>query len=127
MVTDDPPTLLDPRPGRAHDLCAVGTALIDYLSFAPLDVVQALDLEPGAMTLVDGARASAIRRALGAGHDVVSGGTVANTAAGVASLGGRPVFVGAVADDDLGERYALDLEAIGVRAVLETLDVADGV
>src|SRR5690606_224097 len=45
---------------------------------------------------------------------MISGGSAANTAAGVASLGGRAAFVGKVADDDLGEIFAEDLERIGV-------------
>ena len=109
---------------RQHDLCCVGTALIDHLSFAGLDVVEALGLDAGSMTLVDGAAASKIREVVGEGREV-SGGTVANTAAGVASLGGRPVYVGAVAEDDLGARYEADLESAGVRAVLERLPLAD--
>lgn len=103
---------------RAYDLCGVGTALVDHLSFADLGVVAELGLEPGAMTLIDSPTATRIRARLGEGREV-SGGTVANTVAGVASLGGRPVYIGAVAEDDLGARYASDLESSGVRAVLQ--------
>ena len=53
------------------------------------DVVEELGLEAGSMTLVDGALAARIREVVGEGREV-SGGTVANTAAGVASLGGSP-------------------------------------
>jgi sugar/nucleoside kinase (ribokinase family) len=110
-----------------HDLCCIGTALIDYVSTAELEVVASLGIEPGAMTLIDGATATMIRAAVGAG-EVVSGGTVANTAAGVASLGGSPVYIGAVAADDLGDWFASDLEASGIASVLELLPVAeDGV
>jgi sugar/nucleoside kinase (ribokinase family) len=108
------------RPEKAHDLCCIGTALIDYVSTADLEVVASLGIEPGAMTLIDGATATTIRSALGEGR-LVPGGTVANTAAGVASLGGSPIFVGAIANDDLGERYASDLQATGIRAVLERI------
>jgi sugar/nucleoside kinase (ribokinase family) len=110
---------------RSHDVCCVGTALIDHLAFAGLDVVASLGLDAGTMTLIDGATAARVRAAVGEGADV-SGGTVANTATGVASLGGNPVYVGAVADDDLGVRYGEDLEGAGVRAVLERLPAADG-
>jgi sugar/nucleoside kinase (ribokinase family) len=125
MPSSDAVPFLPAQIGREHDLCAVGTALIDYLSHASLDVVGLLGVEPGAMTLIDGATASQIRQAVGDGEKVVSGGTVANTAAGVASLGGLPVYVGAVASDDLGQRYAADLVTAGVSPVLEVLPVAD--
>lgn len=112
-------------PTHTHDVCCVGTALIDHLAFAGLDIVASLGLDAGTMTLIDGATAARVRAAVGEGADV-SGGTVANTATGVASLGGHPVYVGAVADDELGTRYGEDLEGAGVRAVLERLPLADG-
>jgi len=125
MSSPDAFSLISSRGERRHDLCCVGTALIDHLSFAGLDVVESLGLDAGSMTLVDGSAAARIREVVGEGREV-SGGTVANTAAGVASLGGQPVYVGAVAEDDLGERYESDLESSGVRAVLERLPLADG-
>jgi sugar/nucleoside kinase (ribokinase family) len=128
MPSSEKLPFLPARSGREYALCAVGTALIDFLSYADLDVVAAIGVEPGAMTLIDGATAATIRAAVGAGEKIASGGTVANTAVGVASLGGSPVYVGAVADDDLGRRYAADLEAAGVAPVLEQLPIAsDGV
>jgi len=128
MPSSDALPFLPARTGRDHDLCAVGTALIDFLSHADLAVVSAIGVEPGAMTLIDGATGATIRSAVGDGEKIASGGTVANTAVGVASLGGSPVYVGAVADDDLGRRYAADLEAAGVSPVLEQLPIAeDGV
>ena len=124
MSTDGSSSVSSTSP-HVHDVCCVGTALIDHLAFAGLDVVSSLGLDAGTMTLIDGATAARVRAAVGEGADV-SGGTVANTATGVASLGGRPVYVGAVADDDLGTRYGEDLEQAGVRAVLERLPLADG-
>ena len=44
-----------------------------------------------------------------------SGGSAGNTAAGVASLGGRAAFIGKVADDALGRFYRHDMRAAGVR------------
>lgn len=112
------------RSDRLLDVVCVGTALIDHLSFASLELVRDLGLAEGAMTLVDLATAQRVARAVGAGK-AVSGGTVANTAVGVASLGGSPAFVGAVADDELGERYRDDLEDSGVQAVLECFSQDD--
>jgi sugar/nucleoside kinase (ribokinase family) len=103
---------------KRFDVVCVGNALMDHLVFAPAAVVESLGLPLGAMTLVDVATTERIRAVVGEGRQV-SGGSVTNSAVGVASLGGRPAFVGAVATDDLGDRYAADLEAAGVHAVLQ--------
>jgi sugar/nucleoside kinase (ribokinase family) len=100
------------------DVVCVGNALMDHLAFADFDVLDALGLPVGGMTLVDIPTTVRIGEVVG-GSQQVPGGTVTNTAVGIASLGGNPAFVGAVADDELGDRYAADLEAAGVRAVLE--------
>ena len=43
-----------------------------------------------------------------------SGGCAGNTAAGVASFGGRAAFIGKVADDELGHVYRHDMHALGI-------------
>ncbi|HUY07746.1 MAG TPA: adenosine kinase [Acidimicrobiales bacterium] len=102
---------------RTFDVVCVGTALIDHLSFADLSTVAELGLAAGTMTLIDDETAMRARTTLGAAK-LVSGGTVANTAAGIASFTGRPAFVGAVAPDEFGERYAHDLRSVGVQTML---------
>ena len=54
------------------------------------------------------------RAGLMAAPRFVSGGSVANTTAGIAELGGRAGFVGAVADDEVGRTYSENLRAAGV-------------
>jgi sugar/nucleoside kinase (ribokinase family) len=108
---------------KRFDVVCVGNALMDHLAFAPSAVVESLGLPLGAMTLVDIATTERIRSVVGQGRQV-SGGAVTNSAVGVASLGGRPAFIGAVATDDLGDRFTADLEAAGVHAVLQRF-VAD--
>ena len=44
----------------------------------------------------------------------VSGGSAGNTAAGIASLGGRPAYFGKVAEDELGDSYYHDMNGTGV-------------
>lgn len=103
---------------RVIDVVCVGNALMDFLSFADVDVLQSLGLAPGGMTLVDVPTTRRIADVVGVARQV-PGGTVTNTAVGIASLGGTPAFIGAVATDELGDQYAADLEAAGVHAVLE--------
>jgi sugar/nucleoside kinase (ribokinase family) len=65
------------------------------------------------MTLVDEARADALYAAMGPGTES-SGGSVANTMAGIASLGGKGAFFGKVRNDQLGKVFAHDIRAVGV-------------
>jgi sugar/nucleoside kinase (ribokinase family) len=96
-----------------HDLLAIGNAIVDVIAPASEAFIAAEGLSKGAMTLVDAERAAALYERMGPGVET-SGGSAANTAAGVASFGGRAAFVGKVAADQLGEVFAHDMRAIGV-------------
>lgn len=108
----------DAPEGRRFDVVCVGNALMDHLAFADAGIIAELGLDPGGMTLVDIATTERIEAVVGTGEQV-PGGTVTNTAVGVASFGGSPAFIGAVADDDRGQRYAEDLGQAGVHAALQ--------
>jgi len=95
------------------DVVGIGNALVDVLSYETYELVAELGLTPGAMTLIDTARAEELYAAMGPGVEI-SGGSAANTLAGVASLGGRAAFVGRVADDQLGVVFGHDIRAAGV-------------
>ncbi|MGH9304567.1 MAG: adenosine kinase [Acidimicrobiales bacterium] len=101
--------------GEHLDVVCIGHALVDRLAHVPAEEVAATNIEPGAMMLVDAERAGEIDRVVPV-WEQAAGGSAANTAAGVALLGGRPAFAGGVGDDELGRWYASDLEAIGVAA-----------
>ena len=101
------------EPTPAYDVLAVGSAIVDVLSHCEDDLVVRHGLQKGTMTLVDLDRAAAVYASMGPGVEV-SGGSAANTAAGVASLGGRSAFVGKVADDEMGRIFTHDLRAAGV-------------
>jgi sugar/nucleoside kinase (ribokinase family) len=75
------------------------------------------------MHLIDAERSEALYAAMGPAMEA-SGGSAGNTAAGVASLGGRAAFIGKVADDTLGQFYRHDMRAAGV--VFETAPLIDG-
>jgi sugar/nucleoside kinase (ribokinase family) len=98
------------------DVVAVGSPLVDVLTRVPDDLLQRMDLVKGSMELVDLARAEAIYGAMGPGREV-SGGSAANTVAGVAALGGRAGFTGRVADDQLGQVFTHDIRASGVEFI----------
>jgi sugar/nucleoside kinase (ribokinase family) len=65
------------------------------------------------MTLIDEARALELYAAMGPAMEI-SGGSAGNTAAGIASLGGKAAFFGKVRDDQLGAIFTHDIRATGV-------------
>jgi sugar/nucleoside kinase (ribokinase family) len=98
---------------RHLEVVTVGHASVDVLAPATDDLVASLGLAKGTMTLVDDDRAQVVYAAIGP-TTAVSGGSAANTAAGLASLGASAAFVGKVADDPLGHVFTHDLRAAGV-------------
>jgi sugar/nucleoside kinase (ribokinase family) len=99
----------DPR----LDVVAVGNALVDVLASATDEELVALDLVKGTMAIVDLTRSESIYATMGP-TTTASGGSAANTAAGVAALGGRAAFLGRVADDGFGQAFTHDIRSIGV-------------
>ncbi|MGH9076183.1 MAG: adenosine kinase [Acidimicrobiales bacterium] len=95
------------------EVVAVGHAIVDVLASATDEKVASLGLVKGTMTLVDGERAARIHDSLGP-TTASSGGSAANTAAALASLGARVAFVGNVGDDRLGAAFGADIRASGV-------------
>src|SRR5262245_24695787 len=95
------------------DIVAVGHAVVDVLAHCDDALVASYGLVKGTMTLVDLDRSAAVYESMPAGIEA-SGGSAANTAAGVASLGGSAAFVGKVRDDSLGEIFVHDLRSTGV-------------
>ncbi|MBW3616673.1 MAG: adenosine kinase [Proteobacteria bacterium] len=97
-----------------YDVAGIGNALVDIIAPADEAFLAQEGLEKGSMVLVDEARAEALYERMGP-RVQASGGSAANTMAGLASLGGRGAYMGKVADDDLGGAFAHDIRAIGVR------------
>src|SRR6516165_8543026 len=95
------------------DVVTIGNALVDVLVHEDDDFVIRTGVERGAMTMVDAARSDEIYKQMGPGTEV-SGGSAANTAAGLASFGGRAAYIGRVADDTFGKVFTHDLRALGV-------------
>src|SRR4051794_40617924 len=99
--------------GAPLDVLALGNALVDVLVHEGEDFLGSHGLVKGTMTLIDDATAARLYDAMGPGVEV-SGGSAANTATGIASLGGAAGFVGKIADDQLGTVFAHDIRATGV-------------
>lgn len=97
----------------ALDVVGVGNALVDVISLEQDDFIDRHQLVKGAMTLIDADRAESLYAAMGPGVEM-SGGSAANTMAGLASLGARVGFVGRVRDDQLGSVFTHDIRAVDV-------------
>jgi sugar/nucleoside kinase (ribokinase family) len=95
------------------DVVGIGNALVDVLSHEDDDFVEQHGLVRGAMTLIETERAEHLYGAMGPGIEI-SGGSVANSAAGVASFGGRAAYMGRVFEDQLGAVFGHDLRSQGV-------------
>ena len=95
------------------DVIAIGNAIVDVMAPAEDEAIARLGLHKGGMTLVDTARAQELYDAMGPAKEI-SGGSAANTLAGLAALGAKCAFIGQVADDQLGEVFAHDIRAAGI-------------
>ncbi len=95
------------------DVIAIGNAIVDVM--APCDdaLIEQLGMTRGGMTLIDTDQAHALYAAMGPAREI-SGGSAANTLAGLAALGASCAFIGQVADDQLGEVFAHDIRAGGI-------------
>ena len=95
------------------DVVGLGNAIVDVVVRTDDATLDALGLTKGATTLIDADRAAAIRPYMEGGIEM-SGGSAANTVAGLASLGGKGAFLGKVGGDELGRVFRDDIAAIGV-------------
>src|SRR5690349_22381219 len=95
------------------DVTGIGNAIVDVISHADDAQLARLGMPKGGMTLIDSDRAQALYGQMGPGVEM-SGGSVANTMAGIASLGGRAGYIGLIRDDQLGQVFRHDITAVGV-------------
>ena len=96
------------------DIVAIGDAIVDVIATCDDDFLAARGLQKGSMRLLDPAEADELYEAMGPARET-SGGSAANSMAGVAALGLNAGFIGQVADDQLGAIFAHDMQSLGVR------------
>ncbi len=102
---------------KKFQVVGIGNAMVDVLARADDSFLAQAGIEKGIMQLIDMDRAVELYSKIGPAKEV-SGGSAANTIAGIAHLGGATAYVGKVKDDQLGAIFAHDLRAQG--AVYET-------
>ena len=107
----------------ATDILAIGNALVDVITTNDAAFLAQHAIPKGTMRLIAADEAERLYAVLGAGKEV-SGGSAANSVAGIAALGGSPAFIGRVAADQLGAVFAHDIRAAGV--AFDVAPMADG-
>jgi sugar/nucleoside kinase (ribokinase family) len=99
--------------------------MLDIITQDSKESYKSLGLVKGAMTLIESHHLDEFYNAMGPTIQM-SGGSVANTIAGVAKLGGTCGFIGKVADDEFGQQFRHDLSSMGVELDLAIADVSEG-
>ncbi|TAL36306.1 MAG: adenosine kinase [Phenylobacterium sp.] len=97
-----------------YDVAAIGNAIVDVIAPCSDAFLSENGLTKGAMMLVDPEASAALYSRMQQAVEA-SGGSAANTIAGLASFGGKGAFMGKVADDHLGRIFAHDMRAMGAR------------
>ena len=110
-------------PDTRLDVLAIGDAVVDVIARADDSFLAEEKLVKGSMQVLDAEGATRLYSKMSHARET-SGGSAANTMAGVAALGGRAGFVGQVAADQLGEIFTHDIRALGVE--FRTPAKADG-
>ncbi len=108
---------------QSVQLLGIGNAIVDVFAHVDENFLKLIGAPLGSMTLIDEARAHEIYDMMGPTTEM-SGGSVANTIAGFAILGGSASYIGRVQNDQLGEIFVHDMRSLGVD--VRTLPVADG-
>ena len=97
---------------KKWDVVGLGNAVVDVVAQTSEEFLDAHSLNKSTMTLIDRKQAEAIYTSMPPAIEC-SGGSVANSIAGIASFGGNPAFIGKVHDDQLGKIFTHDMRAIG--------------
>lgn len=101
---------------KTYQVAGIGNAIVDVISTVNDRFLDHMGIHKGIMQLVERERAEVLYGAM-EGRSEASGGSVANTLAGIGALGLKAAFVGRVNDDALGRFYAADAESAGTRFV----------
>jgi sugar/nucleoside kinase (ribokinase family) len=105
---------------QQFDVASLGNAIVDIIASVDDRFLLTHRISKGTMTLIDEFRARELLKALADNHQTMSslhevaGGSAANTMAGLASLGGKGLFLGKVSDDRLGRAFAQSMTATGI-------------
>ncbi len=95
------------------DIVAMGDAIVDVIASCDDEFLEKHDLPKGSMQLLSPEKADQLYAAMGVAREM-SGGSAANSMAGIAAMGGKSAFIGQIAEDQLGLIFEHDMHALGV-------------
>jgi sugar/nucleoside kinase (ribokinase family) len=98
---------------KAYDVIGIGNAIVDIIARCDEGFLSKHDLAKGFMRLIDAAEAARLYEAMGPAIER-SGGSIANSIAGLASFGAKCGFIGRVAADQFGGIFRHDIRSLGV-------------
>ncbi len=98
---------------KKFDVTGIGNAIVDVIAEVNDDFLIAHSLQKGTMRLIEEHDVLRLKSGI---HEVrvISGGSAANTIAGLAVLGNKTAFLGKVKDDDFGNAFEEELKKLGV-------------
>jgi len=103
---------------KPAQLLGISNAIVDILAHVDHSLIEKLGIVPGSMNLIDEQRATEIYALMGPAVEM-SGGSVANTIAGFANLGGQAAYIGRVRQDQFGDIFNHDMRSLGIDVRLE--------
>ena len=103
---------------QATQLLGISNAIVDILAHVDHALIEEMGIVPGSMNLIDQQRAEEIYALMGPATEM-SGGSVANSIAGFANLGGRAAYIGRVKADQFGNIFNHDMRSLGIDVRLE--------
>ena len=106
-------------------MTGIGNAMLDIIARDSAEVYHDLGLVKASMTLIGEEQLDTFYQSMGPTIQM-SGGSVANSIAGIAALGGTCGYIGKVADDEFGERFTHDLRTMGVELDLAIASPEEG-
>lgn len=95
------------------DIVAMGDAIVDVIASCNDEFLERHGLPKGSMQLLSPEKADRLYAAMGVAREM-SGGSAANSMAGIAAMGGNAAFIGQIAEDQLGLIFEHDMHALGV-------------
>jgi sugar/nucleoside kinase (ribokinase family) len=104
-----------------YDVLTIGNAIVDIIARCEEDFLVDNNIAKAAMNLIDAERSALLYSRMGPAIET-SGGSAGNTAAGVASFGGKAAYFGKVSNDQLGGIFTHDMRAQGVHFATRPLE-----
>lgn len=98
---------------KKYDIVGIGNAIVDVISACDEDFITSNQMRKGTMALIDESQAESLYDKMGSATEC-SGGSVANSLAGLAQLGAKTAFIGKVKNDQLGRIFRHDMKALGI-------------